>query len=102
MSFRYIVVCDHDGCHRQQGILTPNHQKLRNDGGGVLAEELSDLGWEEDVEGCHHCPFCANPCQVCGGTGQVDTERPPGIYIDCYACEGTGIAGTRDKEKGEN
>lgn len=98
MSFRYIVVCN--SCARQQGILTPNHRTLRNDGGGILAEELADLGWEEDEDGRHTCPFCANPCPDCDGTGQLDLEHLG--HAECSACEGTGIADTRDKEKGEN
>jgi hypothetical protein len=98
MSFRYIVVCDK--CARQQGVLT-DPDKIRNDGGGVYPNELADLGWEEDTEGRHTCPFCANPCPMCGGQGQVDCERPPGTYIECSACDGTGIAPTR-KRKGEN
>jgi len=114
MSFRYIVVCDQPNCSRQQGILTPDaviekvhgRHNLRNDGGGVYPEELPGLGWKEDEEGRHTCPFCANPCPDCAGTGQadhgvIDTERPPGTFIHCPGCGGMGIARAK-KDKGEN
>lgn len=94
MSFRYIVMCDR--CNRIQGLRTD----VVGGGSGVFKEDLARIGWKEDAEGKHTCPFCANPCPDCDGEGQVDCERPPGTYIDCSACDGTGIAGAK-KEKGE-
>jgi hypothetical protein len=100
MSFRYIVVCDEPNCHRQQGIRT---SVVRSDCGGVFKEDLPRIGWKEDEEGRHTCPFCANPCPMCGGDGQVDCERPPGTYIKCSTCDGRGIApAQKEKEGGEN
>lgn len=98
MSFRYIVVCNR--CSRQQGVLTPDHPELRNDGGGILVEELEQIGWVAEEDGRHTCPFCTNPCPDCGGDGEVDIERG-GTSITCPTCGGKGIAPAK-KEKGEN
>lgn len=61
MSFCYIVICDTKDCYCQQSILTPEN-KIRNDGGGVFVEDLASIGWVEDEDGNHTCPFCSSTC----------------------------------------